>query len=226
VNSSLKTSNLKKIRAVVFDMDGLLLDSEKISLATFIEACRENNYEPDVAAYYRCIGTTPPKTREIIMEAYGGAFNYQAVSDCWRKRFNERALNNPIPLKDGALDLLEFLESRNIKKVVVTSTYRENARKMLTNAGIFGFFEFIIGGDEISHGKPDPEIYLAACRKLGEASANCLALEDSNNGVLSAVAAGLVVIQVPDLVEPSADIKSLGHKIVRSLADVPAEFDS
>jgi len=219
-------SELKNIRAVIFDMDGLLLDSEKISLATFIEACRENNYEPDVSDYYRCIGTTPPKTREILMDAYGSAFPYQAVSDLWRKKFNEQALNYPIPLKDGVLDVLKFLESRGIEKAVVTSTYQEPARKMLSNANIVRFFGFIIGGDEITHGKPDPEIYLAACRKLGESPADCLALEDSNNGVLSASAAGLMVIQVPDLVEPSEDVKAMGHKIVKSLVDVLAEFDS
>ncbi len=223
----MRASNLKNIRAVIFDMDGLLLDSEKIALATFVEACRENNYEPDVSIYYKCIGTTPSRTREILMDAYGSAFPYKTVSELWRLKFNERALNQPIPLKDGVLDLLRFLERKeDLRKAVVTSTYQEPARKMLTNANIVQFFEFILGGDQIRHGKPDPEIYLAACHKLNEEPGNCLALEDSNNGVLSASAAGLKVIQVPDLIEPSVNVKALGHTIVRSLSDVLAEFDS
>lgn len=208
-------------------MDGLLLDSEKIAMTTFIEACRENHYEPDVSVYYRCIGTTPSKTREILMDVYGSAFPYKAVSELWRIKFNERALNQPIPLKDGVLDLLKFIERKDgVKTAVVTSTYREPATKMLTNANIVRFFGFILGGDEIMHGKPDPEIYLTACRRLSEEPGNCLALEDSNNGVLSASAAGLTVIQVPDLIEPSANVKALGHTIVKSLSDVLTQFDS
>ena len=116
--------------------------------------------------------------------------------------------------------MLRYLEKEGVKKVIVTSTRQESARRWLANTEILHFFHFVLGGDQISNGKPDPEIYLTACHKLDEKPLNCLALEDSGNGVLSAFNAGLVVIQVPDLVQPSADVRALGHRIAKSLVEV------
>jgi beta-phosphoglucomutase len=101
----------------------------------------------------------------------------------------------------------------------------------LTRADILSFFDGIIAGDDVMNGKPNPEIYFTACRELDEAPSNCLALEDSNNGVLSALNAGLQVIQVPDLIEPTSEIKAYGHEIVQSLVEVEKilrslQFDS
>jgi HAD superfamily hydrolase (TIGR01509 family) len=109
-----------------------------------------------------------------------------------------------------------------VKKAVVTSTNHSLAVKILTNAKINRYFDFVLGGDQISKGKPNPEMYLTACERLGEKPGDCLALEDSDNGVISAFEAGLTVIQVPDLVEPSAKVKALGHKVMQSLEEVLA----
>jgi HAD superfamily hydrolase (TIGR01509 family) len=213
-------STLRDFKAVVFDMDGLLLDTEMIALRAFKEACREQGLNPDLGVYYRCIGTTHARTREILQEGYGPNFPYDIISRTWNQKFTYQVENLPIPRKEGVDDLLKYLEQRAIRRVIVTSTRYPTAVKMLGNAGILGYFEFIIGGDQIQNGKPHPEIYLAACQKLGEIPSDCLALEDSENGVKSATAAGLVVIQVPDLVLPSAEFRSLGHMILRSLNDV------
>ncbi len=110
--------------------------------------------------------------------------------------------------------------AKKIKRAVVTSSCHADAARKLSNCGILNFFDFVLGGDQISRGKPDPEIYLTACLKLNENPSTCLALEDSDNGVRSAHSAGLTGIQIPDLKEPSKEIKALGHRILNSLTEV------
>ena len=213
-------SEFSELRAVIFDMDGLLLDSERIALSTFVDACREFGFDPDVEVYYKCIGGNDVRTKRILTEGYGERFPFDDINKLWHATYEEEAACRPFPLKQGALDLLRALEAKHVRKAVVTSTRRESASRKLLNAGLLSFFEFIVGGDEISKSKPDPEIYLTACRRLGEDPEDCLALEDSDNGVLSAFAAGLMVIQVPDLLQPSPQVKTLGHRTVTSLKDV------
>ena len=214
--------DLKKVRAVVFDMDGLLLDSERIVLEDFISSCREFGYEPDVEVYYKCIGGNKDRTKEIMLAGYGPDFPYLAVNDSWYSKAGKK----PMPLKRGVLDLLQYLGRRTLQKAVVTSTQRYWAEKMLTESGILPYFDFLVCGDDITRSKPEPDIYLKACEKLNLPPAACLALEDSDNGVLSAFRAGLQVVQIPDLLPPSAQVKALGHTIAASLDDVRQAFES
>ncbi len=213
---------VQKPKAVIFDLDGLLLDTERIAISTFVDACRENNFEPDLEIYHKCIGTTYARGVEILRSGYGKDFPLDAIFQLWEKKFSEEALEKPVPLKEGAGSLLRYLESNGIKKGVVTSSSQRQAIRKLSSCGILDYFCFILGGDQISNGKPDPEIYLTACNKLGTDPADCLALEDSDNGVRSAHSAGLRVIQIPDIKQPSAEIVALGHTIVRSLVEVQA----
>jgi len=219
VLKKVKVPILNNFEAIIFDMDGLLLDTESISLSTFVAACREHHFEPDLQVYYRCIGTTFTRAQRILEEGYGKDFPLKSVVDLWENLYRQE-LDKRTPLKAGALSLLQFLDLNGTKKAVVTSTARELALRRLSNAGILSFFELVQGGDEISHAKPHPEIYLLACRKLSAEPASCLALEDSDNGILSAHSAGLTVIQIPDILPPSPKVKSLGHKVVKSLAEV------
>ena len=208
------------MNAVIFDMDGLLLDTERIALSTFIDSCKEFGFNPDPRVYYKCIGTPLFKTMEILATGYGVTFPLDSISELWIEKYNRETSDKPVPLKAGALGLLRYLNNEGVKKAIVTSTYHETAKRLLANAEILRFFNFVLGGDQVLNGKPNPEIYLTACYKLNENPHNCLALEDSDNGVLSALNAGLVVIQIPDLIQPSTDIKALRYRIAKSLVEV------
>jgi HAD superfamily hydrolase (TIGR01509 family) len=211
---------IQNIKAVVFDMDGLLLDSERVILEDFIASCREFGFEPDVNVYYKCIGGNQARTKEIMLAGYGKEFPYDAVNASWFSKAGKK----PIPLKKGVASMLEFLKKRSIRQVVVTSTHRFWATKSLAEAGILPCFEFIMCGDDISKSKPDPEIYIQACKKLDLRPEDCLALEDSDNGVLAAYNAGMQVIQIPDIVPPSDRVRALGHRIMDSLEEVERLF--
>ena len=200
-------------------MDGLLLDTEPIALDTFRAACREYHFEPDLKVYYQCIGGNAVRTRDILINGYGPGFPYSAITNLWRQLYDEET-GKRTPLKSGAISLLEYLEPKPVKKAVVTSSEYKIARQKLENAHLLPYFDFILGGDQIKTGKPDPEMYITACHNLGVKPEKCLALEDSENGVRAALSAGLIVIQVPDMVPPSREIRSLEHIILNSLFEV------
>ena len=209
-----------KYKAVIFDMDGLLIDSERIALDAFVEACREHNFEPDLNVYFQLIGGNSATDDEVLIKGYGRDFPVQSVSALWKAKFVSTISNRPVPLKPGALGLVRQLKKSGVKQAVVTSTEREQAMKNLTSTHMLNYFDFVLCREDVQHRKPDPEIFRLACRKFGEEPADCLALEDSNNGVLSAHRAGLSVIQIPDLLEPTPEVRSLGHEIKKSLVDV------
>ena len=211
---------LGKISSVLFDMDGLLLDTERIARDTFVGACRAFGIEPDIAVYHRCIGTNHMRTQQILIEGYGRDFPLVGVEAVWLEKYHALVWDNAVPLKPGARSLLEYCAAKGIRRAVVTSSRQESAERKLANAGLRTFFEFVLGGDRIVNGKPHPEVYLTACRTLGETPADCLALEDSDHGVVAAHNAGLRVIQVPDLLPPSAEVLALGHEVLPSLAAV------
>ncbi|MBT3362654.1 MAG: HAD family phosphatase [Chloroflexi bacterium] len=212
---------LNNFQAIVFDMDGLLLDSETIALATFVEACKECGYDlHDMEPYYKCIGTNWPKATQTLISGYGKDFPFDAISEVWGKKYHDETLTKPVPVKEGALQLLDYLEREGMRKVVVTSSRKENSVIKLTNAGLLNYFEFILGGNQIENGKPHPEMYLTAAEMLNVKPDKCLAIEDSDNGVLSAYNAGMTVIQVPDINQPSDKVKALGHTIMSSLTDI------
>jgi HAD superfamily hydrolase (TIGR01509 family) len=208
--------------AVVFDMDGLLLDSERLARMAFLEACDVLGLAVDDAVYARCIGSTPAGTEAILRAALGPAIDYAALDHLWNERYQRRIQAAPVDLKPGALALLDALAELGIPRGLATSTGRVTATRKLSGAGVIAYFSCLICGGETARGKPHPDPYLAAVAGLGVPAADAWALEDSENGVRAAHAAGLQVIQVPDLVEPSAALRALGHPVVGSLLDVLA----
>ncbi len=205
--------------AVVFDMDGLLLDSERIVLDGFLHACRAHGLPPDPAAYHRCIGTTVARTREILIEDYGPDFPYDAIVASWDEYCDEHLVHRPPPLKPGAREVLERVRRHAIPCALATSTWDPEASKRLESVGLDEFFAVRVTGDRVARGKPDPEPYRTATALLGVEPARAWALEDSAHGVRSALGAGLRVFQIPDLVAPDPATLALGHRVLDTLFD-------
>ena len=205
---------------VLCDMDGLLLDSERLAREAFVRACEDHGWPADLAAYQQCIGSTYEKTRELLMAAYGADFPYQAIDERWSDHYHARLAEGPVPVKAGAVALLTHLSSCEVPMALVTSTRRVTAVEKLEATELIGFFDVLVCGGETERGKPDPDPYLEAAARLDLLPQACWALEDSANGVRAAVSAGCTVFQVPDLVAPTMELEQLGHQIVTTLHEV------
>ena len=217
---------MKRFEAIVFDMDGLLLDSERIVLDAFLLVCEHFELGDRTELLKQCIGTNRGYPRARMTEAFGSGVDFNEFQNMWALKHEEIVGDDAMPLMDGARELLDLIQQLDIPRAVATSTRSAQALDRLEKADLLHYFEFVVGGDQVTNSKPDPEIYLAATQKLGCNPTSCLAFEDSENGVRAALGAGLRVIQVPDLVAPSANVRALGHTILASLRDVPGyNFD-
>lgn len=212
--------------ALIFDMDGLLLKTEAIAIKAFEEACEDLGHTMKKDVYLRCIGTNDMRAREILTEGFGQDFPIDEIIKLWDKKYHVRAVEQPVPLKKGVKTLLDLLVKNKIPAAIATSTAYEIAIKKLSNAGIFGYFNELVSGDMVRESKPHPDIYLMAAERIGIKPERCIALEDSETGVRAALAAGMQVFQVPDLVEPSAEFRQLGHTVVASLEEVIPYLES
>lgn len=201
-------------------MDGLLLDSERLAMATFQQACRESGFEPAMAVYQRCIGSTYEATERLMREGFGAGFPFDAVAARWSAIYDQHIQTQAVARKPGAREILQCLTAAEIPMALATSTHRRNAEVKLRLAGLDHFFRTTVCGGEARRGKPHPDPYLLACERLGTSPADCWALEDSMNGTRAALTAGLTVFQVPDLVHPDPHERRLGQHVVASLLNV------
>lgn len=211
---------MRQFAGVIFDMDGLLLDSERIALAAFVATCEHFSLGDRMDVFLRCIGANRVRGQQVLREGFGEAVDPMEFGRVWDMQYVERISSRPIPLKDGVTALLEHLAQLEIPAAVATSTSSDRATRKLEEAGIHHRFAAVIGGDRVANSKPHPEIYLRAAEALGQRPERCLALEDSDSGVRAAVGAGMTVVQIPDLVQPSPELRTLGHIVLGSLHDV------
>ncbi len=201
-------------RGVVFDMDGTLLDTERLARACFEQACRDVGWEPDLPLYDQCVGTTHEATEALLRQGYGPAFPYTDFQARWSQHYNAHVQHRPVDLKPGITELLSELAGRGIPLCIATSSRRPAVEVKLRLAELTHFFDFYVCGGEAAAGKPHPAPYLHAVERLGFTPAECWAVEDSDNGVRSAVAAGLQVFQIPDLLAPGPAMRDLGHQLL------------
>ena len=191
--------------AVLFDMDGLLLDNERLIRDAMIAVMADFGFAMSRADYAELIGRPEPANRAIIQGRFGTELDYDVMRAEVRQRI--RSEWGPIrPLKPGAADLLAQVNAAGIPAAVVTSSEQALARAHLGQVGLLDGFATIVGCDDVDNGKPHPEPYRTAAARLGIAPGAALALEDSYNGIIAAHMAGVPVIMVPDLLPATPEI--------------------
>lgn len=219
MTSQFDTLDLAPFQAVIFDMDGTLLDTEAVFRTIVFEVCDELGFEMTDDVHLSMVGGSHERTNQLLIEAYGVAFPYTLFDQRCRIIMHERSQSG-VPLKAGARELVSDLKARGIPTAVATSSRHPHATHHLGAAGLLDLFQTIVTRDDVLNPKPHPEPYLTAAQRLGVAPEHCLALEDSHTGVRAAHAAGMQTVMVPDLVHPSAEIRALGIAVMESLSHV------
>lgn len=202
-------------QAVLLDMDGLMLDSERALLECWQLASAEQQVGIDDAFWLSMVGLHERECTRLLRERLG-----PGPADALRTRCHvlySARVDAGLDHRPGLQPLLELLVERGITRAVVTSTRRERALQKLGAADLLRHFDTVLTGSDIDHPKPAPDIYLLAAARLGVEPDGCLVLEDSVPGVRAALAAGMTPVQVPDLVAPDAQARALGHRVVASL---------
>ena len=213
------THHRPKKFAVVFDMDGVILDTETIVLKCWKDIAQKYHIAGIEAACRASLGLTAAATIQTFKRIYGEDFPYEPYKAEVRELFFGKYYGKHLPLKQGAKEILQHLKEKNIPVALASSTREAVVRRELEDAGVLQYFDKVICGDMVQHSKPHPEIFLTACRELGVSPRETYAVEDSFNGILSAHAGGLKAVMVPDQIQPDEEIRALTVKICRSLSE-------
>lgn len=217
---SLEGIKSENIKAVIFDMDGLMFDTEALNMKGWIHAGTQHGHtitEDHIRAH---IGSNLPTTKKLMQEQFGPGFDFDAI----RKERIDFAFNyikaHGMPLKPGLKELLNHLKANSIKTAIATSSEERFVRYYLEHARLDHNFDVIVCGDQVKRSKPFPDIFLLAAAQLALKPENCVVLEDSYNGVLAAHQAGIRVIMIPDLLPPTPEIEKLCFKQLQNLCEV------
>ena len=211
---------MRDFDAVVFDMDGIIFDSERAVLESWYVVADRHDLGDITEAFLACTGVNDRETKEIMLSRFGKDFPYDEYSKEASAIFHEKYDGGKLPMKIGVKEILTFLRDSGKKIALASSTRRPVVEAELRDAGVLEFFDELVTGDVVKRSKPDPEIYLLACEKIGVAPERCYAIEDSYNGVRSASGGGLKAIMVPDLLPANDEMKELTESVQESLLDV------
>jgi HAD superfamily hydrolase (TIGR01509 family) len=202
--------------AVVFDMDGTLLDTETVFKEIVYKVCAGLGFEMTADIHLAMVGSSHEASNRLLVEAYGVSFPHALFEEHCRTQMHEQ-MAEMVPVKTGVHEMLAELKARRIPAAVATSSRAAHAIKHLGTAGLLDTFVTVVTRDDVTHPKPHPEPYLTAAARLGIDPVRCLAIEDSLSGVRAAHAAGMQTVMVPDLVGPSDEIVQLCAAVMDSL---------
>ncbi|MCB1741795.1 MAG: HAD family phosphatase [Gammaproteobacteria bacterium] len=208
--------------AVIFDLDGLLLDTEQMARRAFRHALEILEHPVEDDFFLSLIGRTGADSERMLQDRFGARFRMDEYKRHTRACFDRELNENGIPVKPGAHETIDWLQRQRIPFAIATSSLTDRARYKLEVAGLHTHFQLIIGGDQVERGKPAPDIVLRAANAVGVEPTRCVVFEDSYNGLRSAHAAGAAAVMVPDLLEPDEAMSQLVRAVIRSLADAPA----
>jgi HAD superfamily hydrolase (TIGR01509 family) len=215
----------RRVEAVVFDMDGLLVDTESMFRDVMMEASRRRGVNLPVEVFLRMVGLQHEASRAVAMAHFGDDFDYEPwIADAWALSHARHAVG--VALKEGVVELLDYLEAAAIPRAVATSSGHPTVTRTLEPHGLLARFQTIVAAGDYARGKPDPDPFLTAAARLGVDPAACLALEDSHNGVRAAHAAGMMTIMVPDLLEATQEMRALCVAVSETLHEVRALLEA
>lgn len=211
----------RDVKLVIFDMDGLIFNTEDLSYEAWKVAAKDYEIQFDLELLYKLLGTNHEAVRNTLINEFQEGF---PIDDFIKRRgeaFHELIKTEGlVKTKPGLEELLHYLECNNIKKAVATSSSRDVAYRLLKDANVFDYYDYILCGDEVKKSKPDPEVFLTVAKKMGVKAGNCIVLEDSEAGTLAAYRAGMRPIVVPDIKNPGKETIKIAYKVVKSLKEV------
>ncbi len=206
-------------RAVIFDLDGLLVDSEPLYMAAWQEAGSELGFELTDEIYYSLIGLPEVECEPIVMEHFGAGFPLADFRDRWKQLWSQRFDAGELHAKPGAVELLGALDEANVPVALATSSKRDYATISLRSTNLDPYFDHIVTADDVTRGKPAPDLFLLAASRVDIQPSHCLVLEDSATGAEAALSAGMSLILIPDLCAPPRTYVERAFLVADSLTE-------
>lgn len=211
---------MRKIEAVIFDMDGVIFDTERVYLEDWIKVFKQYGYDMKKEIYVSVMGTGRKNVKRVFIKEFGKELPIEEMYIIKDKLLVEAIENNKIPLKLGAIELLDFLRENGYKIALATSAKRDRMEKQLNGANIKEKFDTLVCGDDVERAKPNPDIFLKAANKLGVSPENCIVVEDSCAGIEAAYNAKMMGLHVEDLKEADETIKKYCYKNFKDLIEI------
>jgi HAD superfamily hydrolase (TIGR01509 family) len=209
----------RPVKAVVFDMDGLLIDTERVFHMAVVAAARDRGLDFPTELFLQMVGLIWADNEVQLRAHFGADFDPTPFREEASRHFHA-LIDAELTLKDGVVEILDHLDELRLPRAICTSSRREEVNRNMSRFGLSDRFDMIVANGEYPRPKPSPDPYLAAAERLGVEPAHCLALEDSHNGVRAAAAAGMMTIMVPDLLDPTEEMQTLCVRIARDLHEV------
>ncbi len=194
------------VKGVIFDMDGIIVDSERLYLRFWQEACAAFGLNLSEEQGLSLRSNSPEEAMPKFKAWFGESADYFQIRDLRRKLMSDYIDKNGVQLKQGAKEIIEYLKSQGVKTALATASPINRAQKYLSPHGLFDKFNIVIGGEMVPKSKPAPDIYICVAQALGLQCGECLAVEDSPSGIISANTAGCITVMIPDLTMPPEEL--------------------
>lgn len=208
------------IETIIFDMDGLMIDTEIVYFKMYKKAVNDFGGDIDLDFFRQVIGKPEWYDRKMLVDKFGESFPVDEVIRRMHVYSDEHFKDNGVDIKEGIVELLSYLKGKGIKMIIASSSKRRRVNQVLKDTGFDAYIQEAVCGDEVTKGKPDPEAFLKAAERMGSVPSACLVLEDSEAGIEAAHRAGIKVICVPDLKQPDEKHVGWAYRLVKSATEI------